>query len=333
MKVAIFSTQSYDQAFLTDANAGQHELTFFTEHLNKHTVLLARYYDAVCCFVNDDLSADVLNDLAIFGVKLIALRSAGFNHVNLQVAHELGLTVMRVPAYSPHAIAEHAVALLFALNRKICRAYNRIREHDFSLHGLMGFNCHGKTVGIIGLGEIGKVFARIMLGFDTRILVYDPYCQQPDNLNLEMVDLETLYQTSDIISLHCPLTPETHHLIDAKAIAVMKNGMMLINTSRGAIIDTQAVIAALKTQKIAYLGLDVYEEEENLFFEDLSDKVIQDDVFARLQTFPNVIVTGHQAFFTIEAVRNIAQTTINNITAFAAGSHNINIVNHLSIQA
>lgn len=325
MKAAVFSTQPYDREFLDAANANQHDLTYFHDHLNTQTAVLAKGFDTVCCFVNDELNASVLEKLKLFGIRLIALRSAGFNHVDLLAAQQLGLTVTRVPAYSPHAVAEHAVGLILALNRKIHRAFNRIRENDFSLHGLMGFDCYGKTVGVIGLGKIGEIFAQIMQGFGCKVIAYDPFCDNADN-RFDLVDLDSLYHQADIISLHCPLTHDTHHLINHDAIAKMKPGVMLINTSRGATIDTKAVIDALKTQQIAYLGLDVYEEEGDLFFEDLSDKVITDDIFARLQTFPNVIITGHQAFFTREAVANIARTTMNNITAFEQQSGEIFIV-------
>lgn len=330
MKVAVFSAQQYEQDYLLQANAGVHDLSFFAEHLNAHAIALAKGFDCVCCFVNDTLDATVLAGLAQFGVKLIALRSAGFNHVDLHAAKQHGLTVVRVPAYSPYAVAEHAVGLVLALNRKIHRAYNRIRENDFSLHGLMGFDCHGKTVGVVGLGKIGRVFAHIMQGFGCEVIAYDPYVDST-TAQITMVEFSELCQRSDIISLHCPLTHDSEHLIDAGALAKMKQGVMLINTSRGAIIDTKAVIAALKTQQIGYLGLDVYEEEGDLFFEDLSDKVIKDDVFARLQTFPNVIITGHQAFFTEEAVINIAETTLANITAFASGKGECFIVDEKNL--
>ncbi|MEZ4737333.1 MAG: 2-hydroxyacid dehydrogenase [Caldilineaceae bacterium] len=319
MKVAVFSTKPYDRQFLSQANAQHgHELRFFEPRLTPETSALAAGFPAVCVFVNDQLSAPVLRDLAQGGTRLLALRSAGFNHVDLAAAAALGLTVMRVPAYSPYAVAEHAVGLILTLNRKIHRSFNRVREGNFALDGLLGFDLHGTTVGIVGTGKIGTVFAQIMRGFGCRLLAFDLYPNQECKaLGVEYVSLDTLYRQSDIISLHCPLTPETHHLINAAALAQVKPGVMLINTSRGALIDTTAVIDALKAGQVGYLGLDVYEEEEDLFFEDLSGKVIQDDVFARLLTFPNVLVTGHQAFFTRNALLGIAETTIGNITAFA----------------
>jgi D-lactate dehydrogenase len=321
MRVAIFSTKNYDRAFLGAANATyEHELVFFEPRLTEETNALAAGFPAVCVFVNDQLSAIVLNTLAGQGTRLIALRSAGFNNVDLIAARELGLTVVRVPAYSPYAVAELTVGLILTLNRKIHRAYARVREGNFALDGLLGFDLHGRTVGVIGTGMIGAVVARIMNGFGCRLLAYDPF-PNPDceRLGAQYVSLQSLFTASDIVTLHCPLTPETHHLIDAQAIGQMKSGAMLINTGRGALIDTQAVIEALKSGRIGYLGLDVYEEEADLFFEDLSDKVIRDDVFARLLTFPNVVITGHQGFFTEEALKSIAETTLANITAFEQG--------------
>jgi D-lactate dehydrogenase len=250
----------------------------------------------------------------------VALRSAGFNHVDLMAAERLGITVARVPAYSPHAVAEHAVALILSLNRMTFRAHSRVRDGNFSLDGLLGFDLYGKTVGVVGTGQIGLIFADIMHGFGCRILASDPFINPDAKDFVEYVALETLYAEADIISLHCPLTPETDHLIDGEAIARMKPGVMLINTGRGRVVDTQAVIGGLKSGHIGYLGLDVYEEEEQLFFEDLSYKVIDDDQFMRLTTFHNVLITGHQAFFTNEALTNIAQTTLNNIDAFENGS-------------
>jgi D-lactate dehydrogenase len=321
MRTAVFSTKPYDKAFLKAANRDHgHELVFLEPRLTPETAPLAFGFPAVCIFVNDNLSAAMLADLAREGTRLIALRSAGFNHVDLVAAEELGVTVMRVPAYSPYAVAEHTVGLILSLNRKIHRSYNRVREGNFSLDGLLGFDLHGTTIGIIGTGRIGIVFAQIMRGFGCRLLAYDPYpSQEARDLGVEYVDLPELYAKSDIISLHCPLTPDTYHIIDEKALAQVKPGVMLINTSRGALVDTAAVIEALKTGQVRYLGLDVYEEEEDLFFEDLSGMVIQDDLFARLLTMPNVLITGHQAFFTRNALQRIAETTIGNITAFEQG--------------
>jgi D-lactate dehydrogenase len=322
MRVAVFSTKPYDVESLSAANeAAGHDLVFLDARLSLATARLAEGAEAVCAFVNDDLSGGVLERLHDSGVRLVALRSAGFNHVDLTAATRLGLTVARVPGYSPHAVAEHAAGLVLALNRKLHRAYNRVRENNFALTGLLGFDLHGRTVGVVGTGQIGAVFASIMLGFGCRVLAYDP---APDaacaGRGVEYVDLPRLFAQSQILSLHCPLTPQTHHLLDAAAVDRLRDGVMVINTSRGALVDTAAVIDGLKRGKIGYLGLDVYEEEADLFFEDLSDQVVGDDVFARLLTFPNVLITGHQAFFTAEALANIATVTLGNVTAFADGS-------------
>lgn len=322
MRIAVFSTKPYDQRFLNRANAERdhgHELTYFEPRLVPETAPLAAGHPAVCAFVNDVLNAEVLQILKDGGTELIALRSAGFNHVDLEAADRAGMTVVRVPAYSPHAVAEHALALIMGLNRKIYRAYNRVREGNFSLEGLLGFDLHGRTVGVIGTGKIGVSFARIMSGIGCRILAFDPYPAPEAEGLVEYVPLRRLFAESDVISLHCPLTPETHHLIDDDAVAQMKDGVMLINTSRGQLVDTRAVIEGLKSGRIGHLALDVYEEEESLFFQDLSDQVIRDDVFSRLLTFPNVLITGHQGFFTEEAVRNIAETTLANVTAVETG--------------
>jgi len=320
-KIAVFNTKSYDKQFLTEANKIHgHQLVFFEVHLNEDTCKLAAGFEVVCAFVNDDLKKNVLTKLAKDGVKLIALRCAGFNNVDVQAAHQLGLTVVRVPAYSPHGVAEHAVAMMLALNRKIHRAHNRIREGNFSLDGLLGFEMYGKTAGIIGTGKIGVLTAKILSGFGLKILAYDVF-NNPDinSAGGTYVDLNTLYAQSDIISLHLPLTPETYHMINDESVAKMKTGVMLINTSRGGLINTQSVIDGLKSGKIDYMGLDVYEEEGDLFFEDLSGHVIQDDIFARLMTFPNVIITGHQAFFTNTALKNISETTLKNISDYEGG--------------
>lgn len=321
MKVAVFSTKPYDRRFLEAANTAHgHELVFFEPRLTEVTTALARGFPAVCAFVNDQMNATVLAELARSGTRLIALRSAGFNNVDLVAADELDLTVVRVPAYSPHAVAEHALGLILTLNRKFHRSYNRVREGNFALDGLLGFDLYGTTVGIVGTGKIGAVFARIMNGFGCHLLAFDPYRNpECEAIGVRYVSLPDLFAQSDIISLHCPLTPETYHLINASTTAQLKPGVMLINTSRGALIDATAAIEALKTGQIGYLGLDVYEEEADLFFEDLSDKLIQDDVFARLLTFPNVLITGHQAFFTRNALERIAETTLQNITAFEQG--------------
>jgi D-lactate dehydrogenase len=317
MKTAIFSTKSYDETFMSLANQDYgHELVYFESRLTADTAKLATGFPAVCVFVNDQLNAEVLQILHENGTRLIALRSAGFNHVDLAAAERLGLTIVRVPAYSPYAVAEHALALIQGLNRKLYRAYNRVREGNFSLEGLLGFDLHAKTVGVIGTGKIGMIFANIMNSLGCNVLLYDPYPNQTLANNMRYVSLAELYAESDIISLHCPLTPETHHMINHQVLAQMKNGVMLINTSRGKLVDTKAVISALKSGKIGNLGLDVYEEEGDLFFDDLSNQVIHDDVFMRLLTFPNVLITGHQGFFTKEALTNIAQITLANITAY-----------------
>lgn len=318
MKVAVFSCQPFEKDLLEQENAlHHHELVFFEAALNEKTAELTRGFDVVSCFVTDTLNAPTLTILNQHNIQLIALRSAGFNHVDIDVAHHLGITVVRVPNYSPYAVAEFAVGLILMLNRKIHRSYQWVREHNFLLTHLMGFDLHGKTVGIIGVGRIGTVFARIMNGFGCKILAYDP-SEQAENLALGIryVSLNELYTEADIISLHCPLTEATQHIINQKSIAKMKPGVMLINTGRGALIDTKAVIKGLKTSVIGYLGLDVYEEEDKLFFRDLSETIIQDETFLRLQTFPNVVITSHQAFFTKEAVTNIIKTTLTNISFF-----------------
>ena len=315
MKVALFGCKPYDRRFFEAANVSyNHELIFLDPHLQEKTAILTQDAEAVCIFVNDQLSAQTAEILAEQGVRLVALRCAGYNNVDLEATQRLGMQVVRVPAYSPHAVAEHTIALILTLNRKIHRAYYRVREGNFSLNGLLGFDLHGRTVGIIGTGKIGRIVGQILYGFGCKMLAYDPFPNQEFSQFGQYVDLEELYAESDIISLHCPLTPANTHLIDDKAIAQMKPGVMLINTSRGGLIDTQAVIDGLKNKTIGYLALDVYEKEADLFFEDLSDEVIQDDVFERLLTLPNVIITGHQAFFTEEALHNIADTTLSNIS-------------------
>lgn len=317
MKVAVFSTKPYDKTFLEAANTPhRHELVFFEPRLTNETSILADGFSAVCVFVNDQLDAKTLATLARQGTRLIALRCAGFNNVDLAAAHQLGMIVVRVPAYSPYAVAEHTVGLILALNRKIHRAYARVHEGNFALDGLLGFDLHGLTVGIIGTGKIGMITARIIQGFQCNILAYDLYPNPANEPLVTYTTLPDLFAAADIISLHCPLTPETHHLINEQTLSQMKPGVMLINTSRGALIDTPAVIEALKSGHVGYLGLDVYEEEADLFFEDLSNRVIQDDLFARLLLFPNVIITGHQAFFTRNALERIAEVTLTNITQF-----------------
>jgi len=323
MKVAVFSTKPYDREFLTAANstlAQPHELLFYEAQLNQRSTSLAQNCSAVCCFVNDHLDAVVLQQLADTGVKLIALRCAGFNQVDLVTAKKLGLIIARVAEYSPHAVAEHTLGLILMLNRNLHRAYHRVRENDYSLNGLLGFDLFNKTVAVIGTGKIGQVLAKIMQGLGCTVIAYDP--QPNDELiaaGVAYCSLTELWPQADIISLHCPLNSHTQHLINAATIAQMKNGVMLINSGRGGLIDTRAVITGLKDKKIGYLGLDVYEEEGDLFFEDNSNRLLQDDVFARLLTFPNVVITGHQAFFTREALTAIADTTLANITYFEQG--------------
>ncbi len=321
MKVSIFSTKSYDRRFFTVANElHYHDLTFLEPLLNRHTASLAIDVTAICAFVNDEIDRPTLEVLASNGVRLIALRCAGYNNVDVETAKSLGIKIVRVPAYSPHAVAEHAVGLMLTLNRKLHRAYNRVREGNFALEGLLGFDLNGRTIGIVGTGRIGAVVAKIMTGFGCKVLGYDSYRNpQCESIGVEYVELPYLLAHSDIITLHCPLTPETHHLIDDKTIAMVKSEAILINTSRGALIDTNAMITALKSGHIGGLGIDVYERESALFFEDRSAQILQDDTFARLLTFPNVIITGHQAFFTEDAMRSIAEITLSNITQVELG--------------
>ena len=328
MKTAVFSTKPYDAKFLAAANVNaSHQFDCFEEKLNNHTAKLAEGNTAVCAFVNDALSARVLDVLHSQNIRMIALRCAGFNQVDLRHAFALGIKVAHVPAYSPYAVAEFALTLLMALNRRIHRAYNRVRDGNFSIDGLLGFDLHGKTVGIVGTGKIGRVLARLFSGFGVKILGHDLY-QNTEFIQLGgiYVELDTLFLESDIVSLHCPLTPQTFHLIDEQSIAKMKKGVMIINTSRGALVDAGAVIEGLKSEQIGYLGLDVYEQEADLFYENLSERIIQDDVLQRLVTFPNVIVSSHQAYFTDTALQNISNTTISNLTAFENGDSLVNEV-------
>lgn len=322
MKVAVFNTKSYDRQFLEEANQKyQHDIVYFEAHLTMETCKLAYGFEGICIFVNDILERDVLKLLAENGTRLIVLRCAGFNNIDLDAAHEFGFTIIRVPAYSPHGVAEHAVAIMLALNRKIYRSHNRIREGNFSLEGLMGFEMYGKTMGIMGTGKIGQVLANIMTGFGMNIVAFDKYVNpECEAMGVRYCSVEELFAQSDIISLHLPLHTDTHHIINQAAIDRMKDNVMLINTSRGGLIDTKAAIAGLKSGKIGSLGLDVYEVEEDLFFEDLSGELLQDDVFARLLTFPNVVITGHQAFFNDTALKNIADMTVKNIADFRDGT-------------
>jgi D-lactate dehydrogenase len=325
MKVAFFSAKSFDRLAFSEMcqrpDLAGLEISYFETSLGKATAVLADGYPIVCPFVCDELSAPVVEELYHRGVRLLALRSAGFNHVDLGACRKVGMRVTRVPAYSPHAVAEHAVCLLLALNRKIHRAYQRVKELNFSLDGLVGFDIHGKVVGVVGTGKIGAVFTRIMSGFGAHVLAFDPH---PSNevraiLGVTYVTLDELIERADIISLHCPLTPDTHHIIDSNRLSRMRSGVIIINTSRGGLVDSQALVNSLKSGKIGGAGLDVYEEEEGIFFFDLSASVLHDDTLARLLTFPNVIITAHQAFLTREALRNIAETTLRSMHQFASG--------------
>ncbi|PRP74305.1 D-lactate dehydrogenase [Planoprotostelium fungivorum] len=334
MKITVFSAKSWDREYLPKANQDKHELKFVPSRLDVDHAELAKGSEAVCLFVNDDGGKESLGALNKLGIKLVLMRCAGFNNVDLEEAKSLGMQVMTVPGYSPYAVAEHAVALILSLNRKIHKSYNRVRENNFELTGLLGFDIHGKTVGVLGTGKIGQVFAGIMKGFGVKLIGYDKFKsdQLVKDTGLEYVELDELFAQSDIISVHLPLLKDTKYIINNKAIEKMKKGnvstsashltspdVMIVNTSRGALIDTKAVIAGLKKGQIGHLGLDVYEEEESLFYEDNSGKVLQDDTFARLLTFPNVLITGHQAFFTREAQENICSTTMQNAEDFLSG--------------
>jgi D-lactate dehydrogenase len=333
MKTAVFSTKPYDRRSIEAANAGTgHELFFFESRLTPATATLAVGYGAVCAFINDEMNARTLELLAGGGTRLVALRSAGFNHVDLEAAERLGIKVLRVPAYSPHAVAEHALALMMTLNRKTHRAYNRVREGNFSLDGLLGFDVCGRTAGIVGTGKIGVILGGILAGMGCRVLGFDPFENDAFKKFGTYVAFPELLRESHIISLHCPLTPESYHLINSETLAQMRPGVMLLNTSRGALIDTQEVIAALKSGIVGYLGLDVYEQEADLFYENLSETIIQDDVFQLLLTFPNVLITSHQAFFTENALKNIAETTLGNISDFESGRPCANEVTSRQIQ-
>ena len=329
MRVAFFSTKPYDRRFFDEANqrlidaggpnAG-HEIGYFESRLTAESVALAFGIPAVCVFVNDEIDPPVLSMLSGGETKLVALRCAGFNNTNVEAAKRLGVKIARVPAYSPHAVAEHAIGLMLALNRKLHRAHSRVREGNFALDGLLGFDLHGKTVGVVGTGRIGAITAQILLGFGCRVLLNDVQ-RNPALASTEAtyVGLDTLLAESDVITLHCPLTPETNHMINRESLAKAKPGVMIINTSRGGLVDAATAIDALKSGQLGFLGLDVYEEESDLFFRDLSNRLIQDDVFSRLLTFSNVLITGHQAFFTAEAMTAIAETTLANLTAFERG--------------
>ncbi len=322
MKIAFFGTKPYDKESFETANARyKFDIHYHKSHLNTENAILTHGAETACIFVNDDANADAIGTMAKNGVKLLALRCAGFNNVNLKAAQQYGITVVRVPAYSPYAVAEYATALMLTLNRKIHRAYWRTRDGNFSLHGLLGFDMYGKTAGIIGTGKIARKLINILKGFGMKILAYDPYpdLKYANQEHITYVSLDDLYRNSDIISLHCPLTDTSYHMIDDDAIDKMKDNVMLINTGRGQLIDTHALINGLKSKKIGAAGLDVYEEEAEYFYEDISDKIIDDDILARLLSFNNVIVTSHQGFFTAEALHNIAETTLQNIQNFSEG--------------
>lgn len=329
MKIAFFDTRPYEKEAFENANTHfKHEIQFFESRLNEHTAQLANGVECICAFVNANLNENTLSILAQGGTKLIALRCAGFNNVDLSAAKKFGMRVVRVPEYSPHAIAEHVVALIQTLNRKTHRAYNRVREGNFALNGLTGFDLYKKTIGIVGVGKIGKVLAQIMNGFGCNVLLNDIYPDEvfAKSINARYVNLDYIYEQSDIISLHVPLTPQTRYLINASALTKMKFGVMLINTGRGALINTRDLISALKTGQVGHAGLDVYEEEESIFFQDLSGQILTDDILARLLTFPNVLITSHQGFLTHEAMEGIAHTTLSNVTAFENGEVLINAV-------
>ncbi|MGE0773258.1 MAG: 2-hydroxyacid dehydrogenase [Cyclobacteriaceae bacterium] len=321
MKVAIFSAHAFEMETLLAANQQKHELVMIDARLTETSAPLAKGCDAASLFVQDHADAEALSVLNQGGCQYIALRSAGFNHVDLAMAKTLGIRVARVPAYSPYAIAEHTVALMLALNRKLVRAHHRIMDANFSLDGLVGFDMHGKTVGIIGTGKIGQVLAGILHGFGCKLIASDKFENESLKLHYQVqyVDNDTLFSQSDVITLHVPLSEDTRYLIDRPSIAKMKPGVMLINTSRGGLVNTKAVIDALKTKHIGSFGIDVYEEEDGLFFEDHSEEVLMDDTIARLMTFKNVLITSHQAFLTDTALRNIADTTVYNLDCFAAG--------------
>ena len=328
MKTAVFSARRYDKTMLASANAAAgHELRFLDDRLTASTAALAEGCEAVCVFVNDSVDAEVLAILARQGTRLVATRSTGYNQIDVAAAERLGIAVVRVAEYSPHSVAEFAVGLLLAVNRKIARASVRTRDGNFDLEGLMGFDLHGKTVGVIGTGKIGAIFARIMAGFGCRVLGHDP-CESPAFLEAggRYLPVDELLACSDVVSLHCPLLESTRHIIDARTLARAKRGSILVNTSRGGLVDTNAAIEALKTGQLGGLAIDVYEQEANLFFQDLSTTIICDDVIQRLVSFPNVIVTGHQAFFTVEAIGQIMRTTIDSISAFERGEVLVNRV-------
>ncbi|MDJ0768947.1 MAG: 2-hydroxyacid dehydrogenase [Ilumatobacter sp.] len=327
-EIRMFSAKSYDRVGFDAANADHgHDIVYLEPRLDCQTVGLAAGAEVICAFVNDDLSEPVIDALAAGGTSVIALRCAGFNNVDLDAARRHGMTVVRVPAYSPNAVAEHTLAMILALNRRIHRAYNRVRDGNFSLDGLVGFDLAGKTVGVVGTGKIGAIVARLLWHLRCRVLAVDMFEDEHLlGLGVDYVDLATALSDSDIVTLNCPLTDDTHHMIDADSIATMRRGVMLVNTGRGALVDTAAVIDGLKSGHIGSLALDVYEEESSLFFADRSEEIIDDDVFARLLTFPNVLITAHQAFLTDEALSAIATTTLANVAAVTSGEPCDNVV-------
>jgi D-lactate dehydrogenase len=328
MKIAVFNTKSYDQDYFEKyASSTTYSFSFFETALNVDTATLTTGFNVVCVFVNDNVDKNTIEVLSKNGIKLIALRCAGYNNVDIKAAKSQNIKVVRVPAYSPEAVAEHAVALILTLNRKTHKAYNRVREGNFSLKNLIGFNLYGKTLGIIGTGKIGQTFCRVMSGFGCNIVAFDiVQSQELINMGVTYVPLNDVFQKADIISLHCSLNPHTKHLINEQSIDLMKEGVMIINTSRGALIHTAEIIKGLSSKKIGYLGIDVYEQEENLFFEDFSEQIIPDDLLLRLSSFPNVLITSHQAFFTKEAMDEITTTTLANINAF---EKNLKLVNEV----
>lgn len=315
MKITFFSTQPYDKTFFTKQNEEfGFDLEFYETHLGLHIAHAINDTAVVCVFVNDKVNAEVIEILAQKGVKIIALRCAGFNNVDIEAAKKYGIKVCRVPAYSPEAVAEHAVAMLLTLNRKTHKAYNRVREQNFALQGLLGFDIFGKTIGVIGTGNIGKAFCKIMLGFGCKVLAFDLIAnREMEEIGVVYKPIMEIFAEADILSLHCPLNEQTKYLINAQTLGTMKKGVMIINTSRGGLIATKDAIAALKSHQIGYLGIDVYEQEDKLFFKDLSSTIIEDDTIQRLMSFPNVLITAHQAFFTQEALTQIATTTLNNV--------------------
>ncbi|HEV7379791.1 MAG TPA: 2-hydroxyacid dehydrogenase [Dyadobacter sp.] len=326
MKIATFSTQAYDRQFLDQFNTG-HEIKYFELPLNEQTATFTKGFEAVCIFVNDTANEAVINVLADNGIKLIVLRCAGFNNVDLKAAQKKDITVVRVPSYSPEAVAEHALALILTLNRKTHKAYNRVREGNFSLEKLMGFNLHERKVAVIGTGGIGRAFCKILLGFGCKVAAYDVRVDESlEKAGVLYDSLEYTLADADIVSLHCPLLESTHHLINSQTLKLFKHGAMLINTSRGGLVHTADVIEALKSGQLGSLGLDVYEQEGDLFFRDFSEDIIQDDQIARLISFPNVLITSHQGFFTREAMEQIAVTSFGNIDAFDKGEELVNRV-------